>query len=297
MKKGSFLVIGVLTASLAFGQEYEFKVLANKGNSEVKSGGAWLALKTGATLKPEDELKVTENSYLGLVHKTGKPLEVKEAGSYSVADLTKRIKGGTSVLNKYTDFILSSNSAEAKKNRLVATGAVHRGLPEDVTVFLPENSNSYVYNPTLVINWDTKANGPYVVVLRNLFDEDLYKVETPEKGVTINLADPKLASEMNISVDVRAKSDTRKKDTPPIIRRLTPAEHERVKKLQADDTSGIDENTAIGNILLASFYEQNKLLIDAIACYEKAMKLEPGAYKDDYEEFLLRNKIKVAPKP
>ena len=45
---------------------------------------------------------------------------------------------------------------------------------------------------------------------------------------------------------------------------------------------------------MASFYEQNKLYIDAITAYEKAIKLAPDVptYKDTYEEFLLRNKLK-----
>jgi len=42
------------------------------------------------------------------------------------------------------------------------------------------------------------------------------------------------------------------------------------------------------------FYEENKLFIDAITCYEQAIKMDPEnpTYKDAYEEFLLRNKLK-----
>src|SRR5687767_6214000 len=94
-------------------QDYAFKVLANKGTNEIKSGGAWLPLKTGASLKAGDEVKLGDNAYIGLVHSSGKPVEVKEAGIHPVAELESRVKGGSSVLNKYTDFILSSNSAES----------------------------------------------------------------------------------------------------------------------------------------------------------------------------------------
>jgi hypothetical protein len=80
-----------------------------------------MAVKTGASLKASDEHKLSENAYIGLVHKSGKPLELKAAGQYKVADLASKVATGTSVLNKYTDFILSSNSAEAMKNRLNAT--------------------------------------------------------------------------------------------------------------------------------------------------------------------------------
>ncbi len=79
-------------------------------------------LRRGSSLNANDELKVSENSYLALVHKTGKPMELKKAGSYKVSDLAAKVGGGTSVLNQYVDFVLSSNSAEAKKNRMSATG-------------------------------------------------------------------------------------------------------------------------------------------------------------------------------
>ncbi|MDZ7649625.1 MAG: hypothetical protein U5K54_22050 [Cytophagales bacterium] len=54
-------------------------------------------------------------------------------------------------------------------------------------------------------------------------------------------------------------------------------------------------NLLLNKLVLAGFFEQNKLLIDAITSYEQAMKLAPddATYSDYYEEFLLRNKLKV----
>ncbi|HKZ37794.1 MAG TPA: hypothetical protein VJ184_09100, partial [Chryseolinea sp.] len=122
MKTRTLTLFFALVTSFTIAQDYAFKVLANKGANEVKSGNDWLPIKTGASLKSGDELKLSDNSYMGLVHATGKPLELKVAGSYKVSDLSSKMSGGTSVINKYTDFILSSNSPEAKKNRLSATG-------------------------------------------------------------------------------------------------------------------------------------------------------------------------------
>src|SRR5689334_14759739 len=166
--------------------DYAFRVLANKGANEVKSGNAWQPLKTGAQLKTGDELKISENSSVGLVSKSGRPLEIKEAKVHKVVDLLSKVGTNQSVLNKYTDFILSSNSAEAKKNRLSATGAVHRGL-EDIKVFLPENQYGEVFNSIVVINWQSaKSGAPYVVSLKNMFDEELLKMETPETNVQVD---------------------------------------------------------------------------------------------------------------
>ncbi len=297
MKKGRILVLSgfLLMNVLAYGQDYTFKVLANKGSNEMKSGDTWQAVKTGASLKTGDEIKITENSYLGLVHATGKPMELKQAGSYKVADLAAKVSGGTSVLNKYTDFILSSNSAEAKKNRLSATGAVHRGL-EDIKVFLPENQYAGIYNNIAIINWEaSKAGGPYTVTLKNMFDDELMKAETPETTIQIDLNDPKFANETAILIEVKSKTDSKSKSEQHLIKKLSQADHDRVKKSLAEITGEVQEETALNKFILAGFYEENKLFIDAITSYEQAIKMAPDvpSYQEAYDEFLLRNKFKL----
>jgi hypothetical protein len=290
------LVVGILfSASATFGQDYAFRVMASKGSNEVKSGDSWQAVKPGSSLKPNDELKLAENSYVGLIHASGKPVEVRTPGTHKVSDLAAKIGPGQSVLNKYTDFILSSN-AEAKKNKLSATGAVHRGNSEDIAVFLPENQYSDVYNTYAIINWDSpKAGGPYVVTLKNMFDDELAKFETPETSLQVNLAAPELVNESAILVEVKSKADAKSKSEQKLIKKLTPASSEKVKQELAGlgpEVTGTE--TALNKYILAGFYEEKKLYIDAITSFEQAVKLEPS-YKEFYDDFLLRNKLKAAP--
>jgi hypothetical protein len=298
MKKGSilFFVGAFLVSSFGYAQDYAFKVLANKGSNEVKSGDTWAAVKTGTSLKSGDELKVSENSYMGLVHVTGKPVELKQAGSYKVADLAAKVGGGSSVLNKYTDFILSSNSAEAKKNRLSATGAVHRGLG-DIKVFLPENQFSDVFNSVAIINWESAKNGgPYVLTLKNMFDEELAKIETPETSAEINLSAPEFANESAILVEVKSKTDGTSKSDQHLIKKMNAAQTDKIRKelneIGGDITGG---ESALNKFIMAGFYEEKKLFIDAITSYEQAIKMAPDvpSYKEAYDEFLLRNKLKL----
>ena len=51
--------------------------------------------------------------------------------------------------------------------------------------------------------------------------------------------------------------------------------------------------SAFENLILAEFYEQNNLILDASTCFEKAMILKPQVnyFKDAYKEFLMRNKF------
>lgn len=302
MKKGrSLLVVGafIMSFSSVFGQnDYAFKVLANKGTNEIKSGDTWMAVKTGASLKANDELKLAENSYIGLVHANGRPLELKQAGNYKVADLASKVATGTSVLNKYTDFILSSNSAEAKKNRLNATGAVHRGSPGEgkvLKIYLPENTTkANVLNNLIVVNWE-KGQGPYVVTVENLFEEELVSSETPEASFQVDLSSPKLANETTFIIKVKSKTDNKVKSINYMFKRLGPAQAETIKKELATVSSEAAEENALNKFILAGFYEQHSLLIDAITAYEQAIKMAPDvpSYKEAYEEFLLRNALKV----
>lgn len=296
MKKETLaLAIAVLLAPFGLYGQYAFKVLANKGGNEFKSADEWQPIKTGAVLKETDEIKLVENSYLGLVSSKGKALEVRIAGIHKVASLTEQLKGGgTTVLQKYTDFILSSNSAEAKKNRLSATGAVHRGEVKPIHLLLPENQHSALFNPTAVISWEnTKIPGPYVLTVMNMFDDVLDKIETQDVQYVVNFGNPKFASQNALIVQVNAKADSREVSKQHLIKRLSPSEQENVRKSLEHINSELSEPTALNKLILAGFYEENRLLIDAITCYEEAIKLAPDvpSYQEAFDEFLLRNGI------
>lgn len=294
--KLSLLLTLIALTPAVFGQDYAFKVLANKGTNEVKSGNAWQPLKTGASLKDGDEVKLADNAYIGLVHSSGKPMELKQAGNYKVSELSSKVGTGSSVLNKYTDFILSSNSAEAKKNRLSATGAVHRATEtSSIKLLLPENQHSGIYNNIAVINWDDeKVTGPYIVTLRNMFDDVLAKEETPETSYTIDLTDARFANENAILVEVSSKADPKQASKQHLVKKLAPADHQKVTKSLNEIMGEVNDATALNKLILAGFYEQNNLFIDAIAAYEEAIRLAPEvpSYEEAYEEFLLRHGLK-----
>lgn len=300
MKKCKILVLVGIFALISGikAQDYAFKVMANKGSNEVKSGSVWQALKTGDKLNKQDELKVAENSYVALVHSSGKPIELKESKTYSIADLAAKVSPGASVVSKYTDFILSSNSAEAKKNRLSATGSVVRALDGDINVLLPPSQFGDTFNPLVYIKWETKVAGPYEVVAKNMFGDELMKIETPENAIQINRNDPKFKNE-DILIEVRSKGDKKKTDKSYLLRRLSSERQNLIKKLIAEMGEDIQQETALNKFIMAGFYEENKLFVDAIGAYEEAIKLAPDVptYKEAYEEYLLRNELKKPVEP
>src|SRR5688500_10109721 len=235
-------------------QDYTFKVLANKGNNEIKSGDTWQPLKTGASLRAGDEVKLGDNSYVGLVHSSGKPVEVKQAGVYPVSALESKVGGGTSVLNKYTDFILSSNSAEAQKNRLNATGAVHRDITTNsaIRIFLPDNQHAGIFNDLAIINWDgSKVAGPYVVTVKNMFEDVLVKEETPETSYKIDLTNEKYTNENALLIEVSSKADAKQVSKPHLIKRLSPAEEQKIAHALQEVSGEISEETPLNKLIMA----------------------------------------------
>lgn len=288
-----FFLALITTSYAALAQDYAFQVMVNKGSNEVKSGNAWQPVKTGASLKTGDEVKLSDNAYLGLRHVSGKMMEVKQSGTFKVADLASKVSGGSSVLNKYTDFILSSNSPEAKKNRLSATGAVHRGTGDAINLFLPDNQFSGIFGDKVILNWEAKNEGPYVIELQNMFEDVLAKYETTETSFTIDLTDPKLADkDLNaIMVKVASKSDSKQTSAVKMIKKLSADEDKKIKTSMSELGSALSEETAINKYVIANFFEQNNLVVDAITAYQEAIKIEPS-FKEDYEDFLVRKGLK-----
>jgi cytochrome c-type biogenesis protein CcmH/NrfG len=71
----------------------------------------------------------------------------------------------------------------------------------------------------------------------------------------------------------------------------------RIKNSFNEIRTVVPEENALNKLVMAGFYEENNLLIDAITAYHEAMKLAPDvvAYKEAYDEFLYRNAIKERP--
>lgn len=296
MKVKLVFFLSFVLASNSYAQDYTFKVLVNKGNTEVKAGSLWEAVKVGASLKSTDEIKVPDNAYLGLVHKNGKPLEVKKAGKYKISELESQVGTGASVLNKYTDFILSANTQ--KKNNLTATGAVHRG--DEIFLYLPQASQTQIiFNDVVIISWDAqKLPAPAVVTFNSMFDDELTKMEVKENQVKINLSDKVFANEDNILVSVTSTAvDGKNVSEKHTLKRISKADKERIAKQLAEIQPQTQEQTALNQLVLAGFYEQNNLLIDAGTAYLEAIRLAPEVpdFKEAYENFLLRHALKKAP--
>lgn len=140
----------------------------------------------------------------------------------------------------------------------------------------------------------TNVPGPYIITVRNMFDDELAQLETPETSYQIDLADSKFSKENALLIEVKAKNDPKQVSKQHLIKKLAPAEQESVKKSLNEIMGEVQEQTALNKFILAGFYEENNLFIDAISAYEEAIKLAPDvtSYREAYDDFLIRHGIK-----
>jgi hypothetical protein len=305
MKKNLFFLtcLFAMLTTLSFGQSYTFKVMANKGANEVKDGGTWKPLRSGTLLNENDEIKVSANAYIGLVHSSGRTMELNTAGNFKVKELASKVStGSSSVASKYADFVLSKMEDDEPRSRLNATGAVHRAAMggSKLQVFLPRQGNEErilpeAFTNQTVIRWqDMGAGKVYVVTISDMMDEVILKKETTETSLTIDYTDASFKEGEGGAVQVLVAL----KEDPTInsgfemdgyIIRLPKKEvKEKVQQEIKSIVPDFDANSALHHFIVAGYFESNKQLVDALTYYEKAVALAPDVefYQEAYKDFL-----------
>jgi hypothetical protein len=284
----------VLCSYSAFSQDYVFKVLANKGENTYKtaSGSSWEALKTGTKLESGDVVKTSGSCYLALLHSSGKPLELKEAKEYKIDDLSSQMSGGESgIISKYANYVASKMTPEEResnrKKYASVTGATERGF-EQIKVYM--KSTADVYNTSAIIRWKPQANAEnYELTLKDMFDDVIMVSETSDNHFKVDFTDERLQDKELVIINVSVKGDKASNSGDYGIQKVSTDASNRYK---GDlDAMALDPGIAINNLILAEFYEQNNLLLDALTSYEIAIQKSPDVdyFKDAYTEFLMRN--------
>ncbi|WP_340152342.1 hypothetical protein [uncultured Marivirga sp.] len=283
-------------------QSYVFKVLANKGDNSVKLEGAdWTKLKTGQSLNSGDELKLSEEAYLGLMHNSGKTLEVKTPGSHTVSGLAANLKSkNTSVASKYADFVMNKMSDDEGsgdyRKSLGATGAVDRALASGASIKIMALSSSEIINDEVILRWnEPKQEGEieglsYELTFSNLFDETIATETVDKTSYLLDRSKEPFAGQNFIKVKVQVKGEDLKSDDYAIT--IKPEEETaEIKEILEQLKSEIEGESAMDKLVMAAFYEDNDLLLDALTAYEQAIQMAPSVpvFEKAYEDFLIRN--------
>lgn len=284
--------------SLAQDEDYIFKVLAENGSVLIKSGDEWKPLTGGAALAVEDVVKVDKDGYLGLVHNSGKTIALEKAGTYEVAFLNSRFERKKSgMAARYAELYIQNmqSGLQNKQNSAAVTTNIsaERALKNNkLKVLLPNSVD--VFNPEVILRWNDKDTiaRQYEVVFKNMFDEVVMVKETVDTRLMLDFSEKAIADERLVIVSVNAKQHKEIQSSSYGIKHMTPEEAEPIQRELRElklEISG--KESALDKLILASFYEQNNLLADALTSYEYAISMEPGvkAFHTAYEQFIFRN--------
>jgi hypothetical protein len=296
LKTSLFTVAGLMMSVYTMAQTEVFKVLASRGKNTLSDGSAIFA---GKKLGANDVVKVSESSYLGLIHNSGKTLEVKEAGTYKVADLAaKAIAKSSSITKKYSDYVVGELTkaesgdihANYQKNMKV-TGSVERAVSSaTIGMCLPKTSS--IIETVNTVTWmkNTKATS-YTVEISNMFDETILTKETTDTTFTFDINTIKMPKDNTLMVRIKANGDL--KSEAYVLKTLQAAKAPEVFADKDMLAKEFGEESALNYMMKASFYAQNNLFVDAKKSFEAAIRLEPTVveYKSAYMNFLAKNNL------
>ena len=294
----TLILLSFSTLVFAQAPKEDFKVLSHKGANTVNNK----PLATGTKLFSSDQITVSVGGYIGLLHKSGKTLELRQPGNYTVAEISQKVGStNTSASKRYSDYVvkeLTKGDKEAvNKNymaHLTVTGSVERGS-EDVQLFIPNPaavSSLNLIGNSLKINWKKVAdNKLYVVKIMNNFDEIIFSKETNDTNFTIFIDQLPLNNETSFICEVSLKD---KSKNPSVRRQIKLIKNEKLKELSEEITeinNNLVEDNAINNFMKANFYKEKGLFMEAAECYQKAIHSDPEVtdYVESYDALLEAN--------
>lgn len=274
-------------------QDVVFTIILNNGENTISSGTDTNPVLLGSSLVENDVLNVVDEGYVALVQdETGSSLELNSAGVYSISEMEQMIVDQSStVLAKYGKFLMDKlNPEDVGNQNLNVTGAVERGEEGLIKIYWPSVMN--VFGEQAIVTWQ-QVDGfkDYVVSIKNMFDELLE--ESPIQGTrfTLELDKGKFKEEKLMIINVRVKGNEGIYSRDYGIKRLSTAERITIEQEFENLKMDAKEENVLNKLLLASFFEENQLLVDAITYYNQALVIspDPEGIQKLYDDFLLRN--------
>lgn len=305
MKTKILSITVIFLFAIAFGiAKDDFTVFATKGDLTVQKNGKgkWSKLATGTKLSTSDNVKVGEKAYLSLIHNSGKTVELKQSGVFSLSKLSEAVKKNqSSITAKLAKYILneiqSSDDLTQKgdhHNNMGVTGAVERKIGSD-EIQLASPSKTTVKNDALVCAW-TPVNGEksYEFCLTDRFDNKILTKKIDGNQITVNTVELKLEKDQFYFWNVASASNADIKSEKATFIVLSP---EKVKMIESNVKqlkSEMEGETAVNQFVLGNYYDQNNLVEEANLCFKRAIELAPDVpeYNKIYTLFKQKNNIK-----
>ena len=301
MKKQTLILILTLLLGITSVKAYTFRVLANKGQNKVKKGDTKeiIPLLTGDILNIGDELITDkQNVYIGLIHKSGKTLEVRTSGTQTaVSELEELIEGNSvSLTTRYARFLIDKMNNRDKgdyQSYLLKEDAPERGEFEDIIHIMAPQNIAKVLGKKIIVSWDAPPNikkQEFIVTVRNIFDEVVLEKKVNDNKIALDLESNTMKDGAGLYIiSVMSKTNPKIKSTRIGIKRIKDEEAKELLESLRALKNEIPEEKALNKLVYASFYAKNGLILDALTKVEELIIEHPDIedlkfYKDDIVE-------------
>ena len=286
MRHFTIFLLGFLLSATGMGQDNTFTVLAVKGkvtfNREV--------VKTGDVLRGAGEFNLGEGAYLGLIHRSGKPVEVQGAGVYKASDLgTRAAEGEGNFSEQFAAYMADEMQSDdgVYQQQMGVTGSVERAVRKH-GILLTSPGKSTLIQPELTFHWMDTIHGQYDLILMNMHEEVLERQTTNDHRLTINVSDLDLESRQYYIVEVRSADRVSNR-----VHLYVPSRKER-EALQEKALEALQPGhctNAVSCIATARFLAGLNMHVEAADHFSKAVAFNKNV-APVFEEYLWENGVK-----
>jgi hypothetical protein len=284
MKTGALLLAMLFGACLLHAQTY--MLMAVSGDVQMNAGGQWKKANTGSKLGPSDQVKLGERSYAAIVVNGTKTYELKKVGVVTMNQLSAGATGANGVMSKYVDYVVNRSTSNKLGNNMSNLGAVERSVAP--TPMAPRLGN--VAEETVRFTWRKQQGAKsYFFVISDIEQKRLVEQTVTDTFVVVNLKEAKVEPGEFYFWKVSSSNMKGMMSDDVAFQMLTPQKRQEIAKAVKEmKTEMGTEETAIGYMVLASYYQDQGVNDKAMEAYEKAIRLEPSVkeYKLMYAEFL-----------
>lgn len=305
--KLNYLLVFVLVALFGFSataQDYTFKVISKKGSATV--GGE--ELKVGSKIQTGQSITVGAGTLLNIAHNNGKSLNISKAGNYQADDLAKGcLVASGSLAGKYADFVLkeltSSDDNGVRGKNMRKPGSVVRGEVEisKPLMFMANTEKTPVMLTSVTLRCFTNDSDKakvkveeseitkYTFVIKDLGGTELAKIESDKPTVNVDMSDEKFANAMGAIMYHAYVNDNPELASVDYV--LQPMKGDTAREISQNVEELSADNSAVGKLILARFFEEHGMHANALYAYEQALELsdQDARYESMYQSFLDRN--------
>lgn len=268
-------------------QAQTYLLMAVSGDVQYSSNGTWKKAATGARLTGADQLRVGDKGYAAVVFNNARTFELKKPGSYPMQQLSAGARtASSSVTSRYLDYVVNRSTSNKLGNNMSNLGAVERSM---APVQVGPRQGMIADAKAGTFRWQKQPGTQrYILTLSDEDGNELLKEEVTDTVATLDLTKLNLKPGTNYYWKVANARLTGMPSDELWFQVLSAEKEAEIKTAEVELATASEEKSAVSYIVLAQFYQENKLNEKAQAAYEEGIRLAPDVreYKLMYAEFL-----------